>query len=383
MIDRGLLLFFPAPRSYTGEDVAELQGHGGPVVLELLLRRVIELGARRAGPGEFSMRAFLNDKMDLTQAEAVADLIASATETQARAAQRSLSGELSRRVAGVRETLVAIRATVEGVLDFPDEEADFLAEAEVGRRLASLRDETDALLQATQQGHVLRNGAEIAIVGRPNVGKSTLMNALARVDLAIVTDQPGTTRDALRHVVDIEGIPVRLIDTAGLRETADAVEREGIRRSRLAAQEADHLLLLSEITHEEPELPAGWNVAPDRITRVVNKIDETGDAPGFRDQRHYISALDGAGLPDLTRHLARRLGTNPEAEGTFTARARQRDALLEFQRQLGDAHEHLGRQTELAAEGLRLAQEALNAVTGRFTADDLLGEIFSTFCIGK
>ena len=391
LLDRGILLWFPAPHSFTGEDVLELQAHGSPVVLRLLLARAIELGARHARPGEFSERAFLNGKLDLAQAEAVADLIASGSEAAARAAQRSLEGAFSRRVAAQAHQLVALRSYVEAALDFPDEEIDFLAAPELLGRLADARRGLDELLAASRRGVRLADGLHVVIVGRPNVGKSSLLNALAASERAIVTDIAGTTRDVLRETIDLDGIALTLADTAGLREAGDPVEAEGMRRARAELARADLALL---VTDDAPsagadqalldELPAG---VPHLV--IHNKIDRDGRTPALdkRDSVVHVllSARSGAGLDLLVGELKRRAGQGEAGEDAFTARARHVAALerardhLEVAAHLLQAHAG----AELAAEELRQAHQALGEITGTFTPDDLLGAIFSTFCIGK
>ena len=391
VLDAGLVLYFAAPNSFTGEDVLELHGHGGMVVLDLLLARVLDLGARLARPGEFSERAFLNDKLDLAQAEAVADLIDSGTAQAARAAVRSLAGEFSSRVHALVDALTGLRAYVEAAIDFPDEEVDFLSEGDVAGRLAGIRADFEALAAAARQGSLLREGLTVVIAGRPNAGKSSLMNRLAGHEAAIVTDIPGTTRDLLRERVDLEGLPLQLIDTAGLRDSGDAVEQEGVRRARLEMQQADRVLLLvdagSGVTPEDErilaELPADLPV-----TLVLNKIDLSGEKPGLAEQDSLpvlrLSAKTGSGLDILRQHLEQAAGYQPAGEGLFSARRRHLEALSRARNHLDSAADHARVGAgELAAEELRLAQLTLNEITGEFGSDDLLGEIFSSFCIGK
>lgn len=391
VLDAGLVLYFAAPNSFTGEDVLELHGHGGVVVLDLLLARVLELGARLARPGEFSERAFLNDKLDLAQAEAVADLIDSGTAQAARAAVRSLAGEFSARVDALVDALTALRAYVEASIDFPEEEVDFLGEGDVAGRLAGIREDFDALDAAARQGSLLREGLTVVIAGRPNAGKSSLMNRLAGHAAAIVADIPGTTRDVLREKVDLDGLPLQLIDTAGLRESGDAVEKEGVRRAWREMQQADRVLLLVDaaagITPEDErilaELPADLPV-----TLVLNKIDLSGEKPGLvqRDGLPLLrlSAMTGAGLDSLRQHLAQASGYQPAGEGLFIARRRHLEALHRARNHLDSARAHADvRAGELMAEELRLAQIGLSEITGEFGSDDLLGEIFASFCIGK
>lgn len=389
-IDRGLLLWFPAPRSYTGEDVLELQAHGSPVVLRLLLARTIELGARHARPGEFSERAFLNGKLDLAQAEAVADLVASGSDAAARAAQRSLEGAFSERVHALVADVVSLRVWIEAAIDFPEEEVDFLATPRLAADLDRIRGDLDALLAATRRGVRLADGLHAVIVGRPNTGKSSLLNALAQSERAIVTDIAGTTRDVLRETIDLDGIALTLVDTAGLRESGDVVEREGIRRAREELERADLAILVSDGANAEEdarlldELPAG-------TARLVvhNKIDLVGLAPRSEvgdDGTHvWLSARAGAGLDLLVAELQRHAGHDEASDGAFSARARHVAALERAHTHLGSAADALNvqRAGELAAEELRLVQHVLGEITGEFGSDDLLGAIFSSFCIGK
>ena len=389
IIDRGLLLWFPSPRSYTGEDVLELQAHGSPVVLRQLLARAVELGARHARAGEFSERAFLNGQLDLAQAEAVADLIASGSEAAARAAQRSLEGEFSERVRALKVRVVRLRVWIESAIDFPEEEIDFLDAPELGENLRSTHGDLIALLDATRRGVRLADGLHVVIVGRPNVGKSSLMNALAASERAIVTDVAGTTRDVLRETIDLDGIALTLVDTAGLREATDVVEREGVRRARAELERADVAVLVTDVddASDHPLL----DQVPEKAARIIvhNKIDLAGAAAhsDMREsvQRVWLSARSHDGLELLTEALKRHAGLGEGANGAFTARARH-VAALERAREHFDAAahvlavEHAG---ELAAEELRHVQHALGEITGEFSSEDLLGEIFSTFCIGK
>lgn len=389
LVDRGLLLFFPAPRSYTGEDVLELQAHGSPVVLRLLLARAIELGARHARPGEFSERAFLNGKLDLAQAEAVADLVASGSAAAARAAQRSLDGEFSQRVNALVEAVVRLRVWIEAAIDFPEDEIDFLATPQLAADLVSLRAQLDELLAAARRGVRLADGLHVVIVGRPNVGKSSLLNALAASERAIVTDIAGTTRDVLRETVDLDGIALTLVDTAGLREAGDVVEREGIRRARAELERADLALLVTDDAHAEADLIL-LDGLPDSAARLVvhNKIDLSEAAPRIENRAArthlWLSAKNRDGLDRLVAELKRHAGLG-EGGGTFTARARHVAALERARAHLAEADAALNvrRAGELAAEELRQAQHALGEITGEFTSDDLLGEIFASFCIGK
>lgn len=390
-IDRGLLLWFRAPRSYTGEHVLELHAHGSPVVLRLLLARVIELGARHARPGEFSERAFLNGKLDLAQAEAVADLVASGSEAAARAALRSLDGEFSARVRALVERVVRLRVWVESAIDFPEEEIDFLADAGLAALFEAARTDAHALLQATRRGVRLADGLHVVIVGRPNVGKSSLLNALAASERAIVTDIAGTTRDVLRETVELDGVAVTLVDTAGLREADDAVEREGVRRARAELERADVAVLVTDRARaaEDEALFAGASAGAARIV-VCNKIDLDDAAPHVEETasatRIGLSARSRDGLDLLVAALKRHAGGARETgEGAFTARARHVAALERAVAGIDAAADILARTRagELAAEELRAAQRHLGEITGEFGSDDLLGEIFSSFCIGK
>ncbi|TLY52295.1 MAG: tRNA uridine-5-carboxymethylaminomethyl(34) synthesis GTPase MnmE [Gammaproteobacteria bacterium] len=395
-IDRGLALYFAAPRSYTGEDVLELHAHGSPVLLAVLLRRVITLGARHARPGEFSERAFLNGKLDLAQAEAVADLIASGSEGAARAAMRSLEGEFSARVHEVLAELVQLRVWLEAALDFPEEdfteeEQDFLAAPQLLHGLHDVRHRIDTLLSAARRGVVLRDGLHVVIVGRPNVGKSSLLNALARSERAIVTPIAGTTRDLLREHVDLDGIGLTLVDTAGLRESADIVEVEGIRRARAELERADVAILVTDAEHANADRDLLREVNPAAARLVVcNKIDLAGAKSARTDQsdgavRIDLSAQTGDGLDLLRAELARLAGRGDGSEGAFSARRRHVEALERVAVHLAESESLLSgpRAGELAAEELRQAQRNLSEITGEYTSDDLLGAIFSSFCIGK
>jgi tRNA modification GTPase len=390
ILDRGLSIFFTAPKSFTGEDVLELHAHGSPVVLNLILRRACELGARPARAGEFSERAFLNGKLDLVQAEAVADLIAAGSEAAARAALRSLEGDFSRSVHALFEALVNLRAWLEAALDFPEEEIDFLSAPQLADGLQRLDVQLANLLAATRRGVVLRDGLHVVIVGRPNAGKSSLLNALAQSERAIVTDIAGTTRDVLRENVNLDGIVLTLADTAGLRDSADVVEAEGMRRARAELGRADVAILVTESAHVESDL-ALLNVCATGATRIVvhNKIDLSAEVARAQTaqsaQVHiWLSARSGAGLPLLREELKRLAGRGDGTQGAFSARARHVQALEIVTAHLQAAIEHLEHRTgELAAEELRQAQQALGEITGEFSSDDLLGKIFSTFCIGK
>lgn len=389
-IDRGLLLYFKAPRSYTGEDVLELQTHGSPVVLRLLVARLVELGARHARPGEFSERAFLNGKLDLAQAEAVADLIASGSETAARAALRSLDGEFSRRVRALTAGVVRLRVWIEAAIDFPEEEIDFLAAPELRADLAAARTDLAGLLEGARRGVRLADGLHVVIVGRPNAGKSSLLNALAASERAIVTEIAGTTRDLVRETVEIDGVALTLVDTAGLRESPDVIEREGIRRARAELERADVALLVTDADGDAEADVALLAGVPAGARRIVahNKIDRC-ERPARREHRGddvhlWLSAKTGAGL-DLLHAELRDLATGAGGDGAWTARARHVSALERARTHLGAAASALVERNagELAAEELREVQRALGEITGEFSTDDLLGEIFSAFCIGK
>ncbi len=394
--DEGLALYFPGPNSFTGEDVLEVHGHGGPVVLDMMVARVLELGARPARPGEFSERAFLNGKIDLAQAEAVADLIASGSVSAARAALRSLQGEFSRHVHAIVADLVGLRAQVEAAIDFPEEEIDILADHRLVQQCQNIRKSIAELLAPARQGCLLQEGMTVVLAGRPNSGKSSLLNALARHDRAIVSAIPGTTRDLLHEHIDIDGMPLHLIDTAGLRESGDEIEREGVRRARAVVAEADHILLIADdCSADDPDVLAAFIPTGMSYTLVRNKIDLTGREPGtIRTPpgsqtaacaaEIAISALTGAGVDVLRAHLKSRMGFQIAGETTFRARRRHVDALIRADQALGSAASELGRRRgELAAEELRQAQRDLDEITGAFTSDDLLGQIFTNFCIGK
>ncbi len=389
-IDQGILLFFPGPRSFTGEDVLELQGHGGPVVMQQLLARCCALGARVAEPGEFSRRAFLNDKIDLAQAEAVADLIEAGTAQAARSALRSLTGEFSAAVLVLVDELVELRVLVEAMLDFPEEEIDHLRDTDMLPRLERLRRALGELLVRARHGSLLRTGLAVVLAGVPNVGKSSLLNRLAGDDRAIVTDTPGTTRDAVRETIQIEGIPLHIVDTAGLRETEDRVEQIGIERSWGEIGRADVIVLIVDsrggVTPADRAVAARLPVGVERIV-VENKCDLAHQPAARFDAQGQVhlrlSAKTGEGMALLHDELLRVCGwQNDRSESVILARQRHLDALAETGRRL-DAAETRVPNLELAAEELRLAQGALSAITGEFSADDLLGEIFSRFCIGK
>jgi len=387
-IDDGIAVYFPAPHSYTGEDVLELQGHGGPVVQRLVLERCIQLGCRLAEPGEFTRRAYLNDKLDLTQAESVIDLIDAATAAAARSAMRSLQGDFSQQIQTLISSLTGLRALVEATLDFPEEEIDFLKQHDAAGRLRRVSSDLTRVLEASRQGSLLRDGLKVVLAGRPNVGKSSLLNAMSGRDAAIVTDVPGTTRDTIREAISIGGLPVHVIDTAGLRESGDRIERLGIERTRLAIQDADLVLLVIDgiagETADDRQIAASLPHGVRRI-RIVNKIDQTGLAASVAEDGDMttvrLSARTGAGLDALRATIWAVAGWHGE-EGTILARARHIEALQVARAHL-DAAAGKEATLELFAEELRLAQEALGSITGKVTADDLLGDIFSRFCIGK
>jgi tRNA modification GTPase len=414
-IDQGLAVHFPAPHSYTGEDVLELQAHGGPVVLQLLLARCLEAGAsmnlRVAEPGEFTQRAFLNGKLDLAQAEAIADLIDASTEAAARSATRSLAGEFSREIHALRDALIDLRMLVEATLDFPEEEIDFLQKADAQGQLERLQANLARVMQRAQQGALLREGINVVIAGQPNAGKSSLLNALAGAELAIVTPIPGTTRDVVRQTIQIEGVPLHVVDTAGLREGADQVEQIGIERAWGQIEKADAVLFLHDLTRadsrEYQQADAAIAAKLPRevpVVEVFNKVDAAADAgvthirettrlPALDRFAHHqptntvtLSAKTGTGLDTLRKQLLQLAGWQSAPEGVFIARERHLHALRRVDAHLMEAAAHLAQQAQaldLLAEELRLAQKALSEITGEFSADDLLGVIFSRFCIGK
>ncbi|MDP3673138.1 MAG: tRNA uridine-5-carboxymethylaminomethyl(34) synthesis GTPase MnmE [Telluria sp.] len=406
-IDQGLAIHFPGPNSFTGEDVLELQAHGGPVVLQLLLARCLEAGAagglRVAEPGEFTERAFLNDKIDLAQAEAIADLIDASTEAAARSASRSLSGEFSREVHALRDALIHLRMLVEATLDFPEEEIDFLQKADAQGQLERLRETLARVMQRARQGALLREGIKVVIAGQPNAGKSSLLNALAGAELAIVTPIPGTTRDVVSQTIQIEGVPLHVIDTAGLRESEDHVEKIGIARAWGQIESADAVLFLHDLTRvNEADYAAGDAAIAAMLAQklpkavpvieVWNKVDLVAPAPTpalpqrGREQEVHLSAKTGEGLDALRKKLLDAAGWQAAPEGVYIARERHVQALRRVEEHLLRATEHLAAQAQaldLLAEELRLAQNALNEITGEFTTEDLLGVIFSSFCIGK
>ena len=397
VLDQGLALYFPGPHSFTGEDVLELQGHGGPVVLDLLLRRCVQLGARLARPGEFSERAFLNDKLDLAQAEAIADLIEASSEQAARNALRSLQGEFSKRVHELTERLINLRIYVEAAIDFPEEEIDFLADGHVLKLLDGVRADLAGVLKQAGQGALLREGMTVVIAGRPNAGKSSLLNALAGREAAIVTSIAGTTRDVLREHIHIDGMPLHVVDTAGLRDTEDHVEKIGVERALKAIHEADRVLLVVDASAPEALDPfALWpeflqqRPDPAKLTLIRNKADLSNEPVAMQvcEDGHVtisLSAKSTEGLDLLREHLKTCMGYEQTLEGSFSARRRHLDALKQASTALEHGHGQLtlAGAGELLAEDLRQAQQVLGEITGVFSSDDLLGRIFSSFCIGK
>ena len=386
VIDEGLALYFPGPNSFTGEHVLELQGHGGPVVLRMLLARCVELGARHAQPGEFTRRAFLNGKLDLAQAEAVADLIDAQSEAAARSALKSLDGAFSREINALVEQMINLRMLVEASIDFPEEDIDFLEAADARGKLAGIASQLARVLATATQGRMLREGLHVVLIGQPNVGKSSLLNALAGTEVAIVTDIAGTTRDTVRELIQLDGVPLHVIDTAGLRDTEDAVEKLGIARTWQALEKADLALLLLDsregvTAHDQLILQRLPTRLP--VLRVFNKIDLTGEAPGTVGEHEvHVSAQAGLGLDALRQRLLTLAGWHGASEGVFIARERHLDAIRRASEHV-DLAAHAFMALELFAEELRLAQQDLNEITGEFTSDDLLGVIFSRFCIGK
>lgn len=387
-LDQGIAILYESPNSFTGESVLELQGHGGAVVLDMVLSRVIELGARAARPGEFSERAFHNEKLDLAQAEAVSDLIQSSSKAAARAAVRSMSGEFSSKVHNINEELIALRVWLEAALDFSEEDIDFLAGSDLRQRASGLIEAFDALMARAEQGQRLRDGLSIVITGVTNAGKSSLLNLLAGQEAAIVTPIAGTTRDVVHSDIVIDGLPLHVVDTAGVRQTDDVVEQLGIERAKKAVQDADHVLLLIDAT--EPCLPDGLSLPASRTTTVINKSDKvTKDVLNKLmcdyQARFSLSVITGDGVTPLRHHLISIAGHDSSVEGVFSARRRHIDALNTARQATVVALQRLEENNfpELAAEELRLAQQALEMITGRFDSEDLLGEIFSSFCVGK
>lgn len=396
ILDDAIVIAFPAPRSFTGEDVVEIQGHGSPVVLQQILQTAVSEGARLARPGEFSERAYLNDRIDLAQAEAIADLIEASTDAAARAAMRSLQGEFSRQIHDLMEAVTKLRIYIEAAMDFPDEDVDFLADGDVEMWIEEVGADLDALRRAAGQGVMLSSGITLVIAGAPNAGKSSLMNALARRDTAIVTDIPGTTRDVLREPVDLDGLPVQLTDTAGLRDSHDLVEVEGVRRARAEIERADCLLFLVDAsatkawptTREQVALRVGAAL-PNRVILVRSKIDLVSTATRMAAEDELpvvaISTLTGAGLDDLKQLIREQVGFATDSQSTFTARARHLHALDQAADGLMAALETLRATSagDLVAEDLRLVHEHLGEIVGTVSSDDLLGRIFASFCIGK
>ncbi len=396
-LDQGIALFFKGPNSFTGEDVLELQGHGGPIILDMLLREIAELeGVRLAKPGEFSERAFLNDKLDLTQAEAIADLINATSEQAAKSALHSLQGEFSNHITQLVEQVIHLRMYVEAAIDFPDEEIDFLSDGKVAGDLQKILDQVHSVQQQAKQGSIIRDGMRVVIAGRPNAGKSSLLNALAGRDAAIVTDIAGTTRDVLKEHIHIDGMPLHIIDTAGLRESPDKVEQIGIERAWEEINQADRVLFMvdaqdTDACKPEEIWPEFVAQLPNNmgITVIRNKVDISGEEIGFDDSGESpvlrLSAKEGLGIDLVREHLKACIGFEGTQEGSFMARRRHLDALERAQHHLVIGQEQLEAHIagEILAEELRLAQQYLNEITGEFTSDDLLGKIFSSFCIGK
>ena len=390
VLDSGLCLYFPAPHSYTGEETVEIQGHGGKVVLDMLLRRILSLGARMANAGEFTERAFLNGKLDLAQAEAVADLIESSTEQSVRSAQKSMQGVFSEQINELVDELTELRIFVEAAIDFVDEEIDFLGDGAVETKILALSAKIQHIQKTAQQGQLLRDGMTVVLVGKPNAGKSSLLNALAGHDAAIVTDIAGTTRDVLKERIQLDGMPLHIIDTAGLRESDNAIEQEGIRRAHLEIQKADCVLFLVDARdgHADNEL---LKQLPQnrKLTLVFNKIDLMNESPKIIElETHceiYLSIKYENGLELLTQHLKQLMGFNASSENVFIARRRHLEALNKAQDFIQNALSQMQNviMGELIAEDLRQAQNSLAEITGKFTPDDLLGKIFSSFCIGK
>ena len=391
ILDQGIVLYFKAPHSYIGEDVIELQAHGGPIVLNLILQVAIEHGARLAQPGEFTERAYLNDKIDLTQAEAIADMINASSEQAAKSAMRSLQGVFSKHIDTLVKSLIHLRIHVEATIDFPEEEIDFLVDEKIKRQLSNVQKNIDSVLDSSKQGVLLCEGVEIVIAGKPNVGKSSLLNSLAGKESAIVTDIEGTTRDTLREYIYINGIPVHMIDTAGLRVSEDVIETEGVRRALEAIKAADHILFVVDINETRDSnitdlTPEFFDYIPIHIpiTYIYNKIDLSNTHPENHENHVYISVKHNIGINTLRDYLLQAIGYKQTSEGIFTARKRHINALTEAQQHLEFAAKHLlHKDGELLAEELNLAQKKLSSITGEFSSDDLLGEIFSSFCIGK
>lgn len=394
VIDQGIALYFPAPHSYTGEDVLELQGHGGPAVMNLLLGQCLSAGARLAQPGEFTLRAYLNNKIDLVQAESVADIIAASTTEAARRAVHSLQGHFSVKIQELVNLLITLRMLIEATLDFPEDEIDNVQTLQIKDRLHHIHTQLEQIFAAARQGNLLQEGITIVLAGAPNVGKSSLLNQLVEDDAAIVTEIPGTTRDTIQRTIAIEGIPIHIIDTAGLRETSDIVEQKGIERTHTAIKNATMIIWLVDSSQQQPDSKAqvlDYVPADKPQLTVYNKIDLLNEQPRIEDEKNsiniHLSAKTGAGIELLRRKILEIAGWqyNSAGEGIFMARQRHLEALTQARAHLENAQRFTGNdyQLELLAEELRLAQSALSSITGQFTADDLLGEIFSHFCIGK
>ncbi|WP_017444091.1 tRNA uridine-5-carboxymethylaminomethyl(34) synthesis GTPase MnmE [Gayadomonas joobiniege] len=397
VIDQGIAIYFKGPNSFTGEDIIEFQGHGGPVILDLLLQQIASIpDVRLARPGEFSERAYLNDKLDLAQAEAIADLIESSSEQAARCALQTLQGEFSKQVHQLTEAIIHLRIYVEAAIDFPEEEVDFLSDGKIEKDLLAILDNTEQVLQKAQQGALLKDGMSVVIAGKPNAGKSSLLNALAGRETAIVTNIAGTTRDVLREHIHLDGMPLHIIDTAGLRDSPDEVEQIGIERAWQEIEKADRILLMVDSTENNHAVEQDWPEFFQRlgdnsvgVTVIRNKADQSGEAIGFEDASPYpvirLSAKTGQGVHHLTDHLKTIMGYQASTEGQFLARRRHIDSLNRALEQLENGKYQLQvmQAGELLAEELRLAQQHLNEITGEFTSDDLLGRIFSSFCIGK
>lgn len=390
ILDKGLAIYFPAPHSFTGESILELHAHGNPILLDLILKRILQLGARIAKPGEFSERAFLNNKMDLAQAEAVADLINSTSEQAVKSASRSLQGEFSRYIDELLNALIELRLFIEASIDFSDEEIDLLSEGNIAEKINSIIEQLKKIGQSAQQGRLLRDGLTIIIAGLPNAGKSSLLNLLADREAAIVTEIAGTTRDLLREYIQIDGLPLHIVDTAGLRESTDAIEQEGIRRAYAEITKADRVLLIIDDRAPETAATLISKLPPEiPVTRIFNKIDLSGNPPGcYQDQNGpaiRLSVKTGEGYPELLQHLKLCAGYDSTAsEGVFCARRRHLEAIQKASDALERAQQLMQLNcAELLAEELRYAQNALGEIKGEFTSDDLLGRIFSSFCIGK
>ncbi|MFL0803433.1 MAG: tRNA uridine-5-carboxymethylaminomethyl(34) synthesis GTPase MnmE [Agarilytica sp.] len=394
ILDQGIALYFAGPHSFTGEEVLELQGHGGPIILDLLVNELLKHGARLAEPGEFSQRAFLNDKLDLTQAEAIADLIDASSQQATKQALNTLKGDFSKKINTIVDKITHLRLYVESSIDFPEEEIDFLSDGKVASMLEDLKSLTETTLSQAQQGVLLRDGMKIVIAGRPNAGKSSLLNQLAGRDLAIVTDIAGTTRDVLREDINIDGLPLHIVDTAGLRDSPDQVEKIGIERAWKEIEEADQILLMIDSTDEDQlDVDSHWEefVSSDeynkKLTVIYNKIDESSFKISKNNTNYHeiaISALEGSGIDDLKDHLKTAVGYQGTVEGGFSARRRHIAALEQALSYIDSGEAQLSVSAgELLAEDLKVAQNYLSEITGAFTADDLLGQIFSSFCIGK